>query len=1185
MYSFAMPPKTAAASWLLRNRCVQPGHMVHMDVGGLSPGAVWRSDLSQMMRISDFVFVCASSNWSRPGYMNREVREAKSLALERPFNSRFIVPIHLGPLQDVPAALRDALDRYQWSTPEKAVTALDSGGSAPLGGPPAAGSTADDLSVPALLAEYLAGFEVFFDPVERDGQAVLERARADGTPPFRYPEATAFAILNLLFLFELTGDCGHLERAHACAHWLCSPAVLDDEFGGVLARVFTQPDDRQKAQQDFGGRCLCLFDTAICLKAISVLCDYAPHGHEAYRQPCSRMAKFVHEMLESHTPIRQADSSGDPTDQERWSKRFGPFLTKAADALLTYAALLKDASYLQQVRDVALACCDGFLAAQHPRGNFETSKGFTDLHAHCYAMEGLLAVGRALHDERLISHAQLAVEWALDLWSKDGRGLPQIVAADTSEDVRPPHRSDAIAQTLLVGTQLWREHRLAQHHVDILGQLARFLLQARAQGAELNLPKHRDAWYTRYGYLTKPAANDQPSSTLSSWCNFFAFEGLARFGIASLVARSRAIVLAGGDGKRAWPVSCRFRPKALATVLLGDRSPLQETVERLRQVLRPDQIYVIVGRSAVGEARHQLRRQAIHADHVLSEADPQGSVDALTAVLSEAPIDKDALLVVSMADGVFDPPAAFTGVLERALISAHYDEAIVSMGLLAVWTANPELQDGRFGYMTFDSDRQLWPLGAFEVSRFIEKPTTNTDWSRLNAGRLALECGTLVMTRSICGVALRHRAETTGSLATDLLERGDDSRARAVRLLVAPLPNDTQFDDVGALGSQLKRLDRFHTSRRPEMWRTTNLCLGEAGNIELLACERCIVVADNAKVRAYGLRDHLIVNSSETRTAVVVPLAHAYHGIKELRNAAVSVGGYKHFIETREHPLFPPSFTLKSSTSDADATDGVVGLFGCQHLRVHRDETKLVVTNTSYPPLETSPDGFLVLCTREKDDPQLVRHLIDVARLADALLEKGRFAVTPDARRCLRIAALYHDFGGTLDADKEEIERTIRDELRKRSLLDWKMLESHIAERLLPAEGTLKSTKDLWRLIEDSAPSATDFLSKRSNLSHTFDEGNEGVEALIERDIITLIIATQEEPETFDTLLIKFDQERARRNWHPTPGLTASEIRIVFGCLKTADNLVAARWRWKRSKGSFLLAGPRTRTGGLRVHV
>src|SRR5438093_7567639 len=65
------------------------------------------------------------------------------------------------------------------------------------------------------------------------------------------------------------------------------------------------------------------------------------------------------------------------------------------------------------------------------------------------------------------------------------------------------------------------------------------------------------------------------------------------------------IIMAGGKGERFWPVSREKTPKQLLK-LLGDRSFLQQAVDRVLPLVPLKNIYVITNETQAPEVRKQL---------------------------------------------------------------------------------------------------------------------------------------------------------------------------------------------------------------------------------------------------------------------------------------------------------------------------------------------------------------------------------------------------------------------------------------------------------------------------------------------------------------------------------------------------------------------------------------------------
>lgn len=81
-----------------------------LDENKLLPGQDWRLKIEEAVEDSDIVIICLSSNSvSKEGYVQKELRYAREIALEKPEGAIFIIPLRLDECE-VPRGLRF----YQW---------------------------------------------------------------------------------------------------------------------------------------------------------------------------------------------------------------------------------------------------------------------------------------------------------------------------------------------------------------------------------------------------------------------------------------------------------------------------------------------------------------------------------------------------------------------------------------------------------------------------------------------------------------------------------------------------------------------------------------------------------------------------------------------------------------------------------------------------------------------------------------------------------------------------------------------------------------------------------------------------------------------------------------------------------------------------------------------------------------
>src|SRR6266508_1583840 len=117
------------------------------------------------------------------------------------------------------------------------------------------------------------------------------------------------------------------------------------------------------------------------------------------------------------------------------------------------------------------------------------------------------------------------------------------------------------------------------------------------------------------------------------------------------------LILAGGRGTRFWPRSRRRSPKQVLNVV-GERSLIQATVDRLKPVIPPERLWVLTNSYLQDEIARQLpelpRRQ------ILSEPEQRNTAPAigLAAHIFHS-LDPDAVMGVFPSDHIVARPALY----------------------------------------------------------------------------------------------------------------------------------------------------------------------------------------------------------------------------------------------------------------------------------------------------------------------------------------------------------------------------------------------------------------------------------------------------------------------------------------------------------------------------------------------
>lgn len=177
---------------------------------------------------------------------------------------------------------------------------------------------------------------------------------------------------------------------------------------------------------------------------------------------------------------------------------------------------------------------------------------------------------------------------------------------------------------------------------------------------------------------------------------------------------AKAIIMAGGQGERFWPLTHKRFPK-YRIQFYGKKSLLQKTYERLRRVYGPGDIYVITTEDHARMIREELPK--LPRPNILIEPFRNNTAAAifLSCALIAEKFGPQEVVSFFPADHYIQNEKLFQKTVENAIRTARKNDSLVTIGVPPTYPA--------IGYGYIETGAPLrGSAGCLRVRRFVEKP-------------------------------------------------------------------------------------------------------------------------------------------------------------------------------------------------------------------------------------------------------------------------------------------------------------------------------------------------------------------------------------------------------------------------------------------------------------------------------
>ncbi len=196
-----------------------------------------------------------------------------------------------------------------------------------------------------------------------------------------------------------------------------------------------------------------------------------------------------------------------------------------------------------------------------------------------------------------------------------------------------------------------------------------------------------------------------------------------------------AVIPAGGAGTRLWPLSRSGHPKFLLDLDGSGRTLLQQTWDRLNDLIPAERIHVVTGAAHAAAIREQLPELT----GLFVEPSPRDSMPAIglaAAVIGAA--HPGAIIGSFAADHIIDDQVSFAEAIGQAV-------AVAQTGLVTTIGITPTGPSTGFGYIESGDHLPVEGAGSARAIRsFVEKPDAATAAQYVASGSYSWNGGMFV---------------------------------------------------------------------------------------------------------------------------------------------------------------------------------------------------------------------------------------------------------------------------------------------------------------------------------------------------------------------------------------------------------------------------------------------------------
>jgi mannose-1-phosphate guanylyltransferase len=349
-----------------------------------------------------------------------------------------------------------------------------------------------------------------------------------------------------------------------------------------------------------------------------------------------------------------------------------------------------------------------------------------------------------------------------------------------------------------------------------------------------------------------------------------------------------AVVMAGGTGKRLWPLSREKHPKQVLKILDG-KTLLRHCFERLSPIFDQRNIIIFTNAGYADLIREDLPE--LPFNNVIAEPvvrDTAGAIGLAATILTK--FDSNATMTVVTADQLIEPPEVLQQAIKDAIVFVNNNpEDMITFGI------KPSFPSTQLGYLkcAAGKKRPNCKNKIYTVEAFKEKPDKETAEEYIESGSYMWNSGMFVWKAKTILVNLAmHLPEATDPLSKIRINWDGPNQQSAIKEWFPKLPKISidyavmeKTDRVYAIKLDCRWLDMGSFIALADIITSDdNNNIVVAAQSKLLDCRDNIIVTEDKEhlIAAVGLEDIVIAHSPDATLVCHVSQAHRLKELLEL---------------------------------------------------------------------------------------------------------------------------------------------------------------------------------------------------------------------------------------------------------------------------------------------------------------